>query len=146
MIRNKEKYAPGGEYFEELSNQFGLNAAQLVYQASLTDNPMELNKALSKARTAQRQRIDVENVDSTYPVGSDSTAENFWSQMTTDPFDAPAEAAGNAARKALDAANKALKESAKGIVFNPFVLIALVFVGFYMLGGFGYVKRRVSNG
>lgn len=54
-------------------------------------------------------------------IGSDSTLENFWEQITTDPLDAP-----------LDGFNRILKNSFISLLGNPFVLILSIVGGYFL--------------
>jgi hypothetical protein len=138
MIVNKSSYAPGGANYLSLLEQFGARAAQAVYAASLTDDVTELNRALSQARTAQRQDVSYDAAADLLPKpGSDSTWGNFWDQITTDPLRAP-----------LDGLNGVLQRTFAGIVSNPFVTLLVVggiVAAVFYFGGLSSIKRKFTG-
>lgn len=116
-----QRYQPGGDIYAQLETQYGRTGALLVAQAALTADKTAVTEAL--ARLKHGEPLD------------ESTARIFWSQVTTDPFDAP-----------LSSLNKGLgtlsTSAIIGLVKNPWVLIAAVVVIFYALGGFSWAFSR----
>lgn len=117
------KYAPGGEIYIKLAGQYGEPGAVKVYQAALTGDRMKLANALN-------------SLEGKPPIvaSTASTAAIFFDQITTDPLAAPLESANNQIGKAVFNAFK-----------NPWVLVVVVGVVFYMLGGFTWAKRKLGN-
>ena len=128
------RYAPGGDIYNSLADEFGQDAANGAYRASLTGDRADLNRALSLARTAQRRGITFDQAQAQFPDGDESTARIFGHQITSDPLSAP-----------LDALNSQLSKAAWNFAKNPMVLL-LVAVGlFFYFGGLGTIKRKVAN-
>lgn len=102
------RYAPGGDLYDELARRYGQAGADSVYRASLTGRPMDITEAIATLKVGPRR--------------DDSTASLFYQQITTDPFAAP-----------LGAANKGIgtivSSALLGLLKNPWVLLVLVLVG-----------------
>jgi hypothetical protein len=117
------RYQPGGDIYAQFEAQYGRNAALLIAQAAQTTDRTSLNEAISQVKFGAK--LD------------DSTARIFWSQITTDPFDAP-----------LSALNSGLGtvfgSLGLNILKNPWVLITGVLVIFYLLGGFKLIWRKAQ--
>ncbi len=118
------RYQPGGDVYAQLESQYGRNGALLIAQAATTGDRDAVNDALERVR-GHGEKLD------------DSTARIFWSQITTDPFDAP-----------LQSLNKGLgtiySSALLGLLKNPWVLLSLAAVVFYFLGGFRWLGAKLK--
>jgi|SRR5438876_5644881 len=120
-----QRYQPGGDIYAQLETQYGRTGALLVAQAALTGDRTAITEALVRLKYGE-------------PL-DESTARIFWSQITTDPFDAP-----------LTSLNKGLgtvfKSAGLGIFRNPWVLLALAAVVFFAIGGHRWLfaKARLT--
>lgn len=116
------RYSPGGDIYATLESQYGRDGALLITQAAQTGDRTNLNDAIERVR-GHGAKLD------------DSTARIFWSQITTDPFDAP-----------LSDLNKGLgvvgSSAILGLLKNPWVLFTLGLVIFGLLGGFKWLWAR----
>ena len=103
------RYAPGGDLYDELARRYGQAGADSVYRASLTGRPMDITEAIATLKAGYAKR-------------DDSTASLFYQQITTDPFAAP-----------LASANKGIgtivSSALLGLLKNPWVLLVLVAAG-----------------
>lgn len=121
------RYYTFGDLWQQVFAQYGYAAAERVAAAAETGSLTAVNATLSDIRRGV--------TPASYPGADDtSTAGLFWQQITTDPFAAP-----------LDSANNQIGNVFKNIFRNPFVLLALVGVVFYLVGGFDWIKRKVAN-
>lgn len=117
------RYAPDGDIYASIADQYGTSAAQRAYAASLVDDGgVTLRNVLSNLHTG-----------STDP-GSTSTWSNFWRQITTDPLAAP-----------LDSLDNQLGNAVLNVFKNPFVLLLVAGLVFHWFGGFTWLKRKLSN-
>lgn len=98
------RYAPGGDIYQTLATSYGNAAAQKVYNAALTGDRGAITEALATVRNG--------------PPLTDSTAEIFLQQITTDPLAAPIESLNNQVGNVF-----------KNLLLNPFALVALGVVG-----------------
>lgn len=118
------RYQPGGDIYATLEQQYSRNGALLISQAALTGDRDNLNDAIERVR-GHGEKLD------------DSTARIFWSQITTDPFDAP-----------LQSLNKGLgtvySSALLGLLKNPWVLLTLAGLVFYALGGFRWLGAKLK--
>jgi hypothetical protein len=109
-----QRYQPGGDIYARLEAERGRTGACLVAQAALTGDRTAITEALAQLNSGDPR--------------DDSTARLFWSQVTTDPFDAP-----------LESLNSGLgvfgRSAIVGVLRNPWVLLALAAVVFYAIGG-----------
>lgn len=103
MTIDLTRYAPGGDFYAGLSQQFGSAAAEAAYAAAKTGDVDTLNYTLSNIRSGQNQ-IGT-------PRGGTSTFDNFVTQLATDPLSAP-----------LDGINNQIGKAVWNVVKNPFVL------------------------
>ncbi len=117
------RYQPGGDIYAQLEGQYGRNAALLIAQAAQTADRDALNEAIARVRHGEK--LD------------ESTAQIFWHQITTDPFDAP-----------LDTLNKGLgtvfKSAGLGLLKNPWVLLAIAAVIFFAIGGHRWLFNKAK--
>ena len=121
-----ERYQTGGEIFETLWSTYGSDVAYDAAAAALDEDGPALTRILANARTkAGATRGEQANT---------STLGNFAHQILTDPLAAP-----------LDGANKILGNSFLALLKNPWVLLTLAGLVFYLVGGFDWLKRKVSR-
>lgn len=117
------RYQPGGDLFAQIAADYGAAAAARVAEAARSGDVDVVNRALSAARRGELGTPEALN---------ESTAALFWQQITTNPLSAP-----------LDSLNKQLGLAVWNVFKNPFVLVLVVAVVFYLLGGVGWVKRKL---
>lgn len=109
LASESNPYYPGQSAYNAAVDRFGSRTANAIYMASLIDDGgVTLRNALNDAAQAERGR------ELARP-GSDSTAEIFFDQVTTDPLAAP-----------LDSLNDQLSKAAWNVVRNPAVLLLVV--------------------
>ena len=133
-----ESYAVGGDNYNSLQEQFGTDSANYVAAVASQGDQAALNKALSAARSAQRQGTGTAaSWDWKLNQADPSVLGNFWQQITTDPLAAP-----------LDSLNDQLKKATKNVFVNPMVLLlvvgGLIALVFYF-GGLSNIKRRFTG-
>jgi hypothetical protein len=120
------RYQPGGDIYAKLQSQYGTQAANEVAAAAATNDRDKLAEALNIA--AGRGPSDAPQ----------STWSVFWGQITTDPLAAPLESANNALGTIGASA-------IIGLFKNPWVLLTVAGVVFYLLGGFTWLRRQIGN-
>lgn len=120
------RYQPGGDIYAKLQAQYGTQAANEIAAAAATNDRDKLSEALNIA--AGRGPSDA-------PA---STWSIFWSQITNDPFAAPLESANNALGTIGISA-------ILGVLKNPWVLLTVAGILFYLLGGFTWLRRHLGN-
>lgn len=113
------RYAPGGEFYNKIAGEYGVDGANKVYEAAQKEEPGAIAEALGELRYGGKLET--------------STSAIFAQQITTDPFAAP-----------LEAANKGLGvvvgSAIKGIFSNLWVLL---FVGVGVAVAYIYlIKKR----
>jgi hypothetical protein len=121
-----ERYQPGGDIFDTLWAQYGAETAYAAAAAALDDDGPELSRIIRDARS----RAGFTRGEQT----ATGTLGNLWEQLTTDPLAAPLESANNQIGKAV-----------LNVLKNPWVLLALAGVVFYLVGGFDWIKRKVAH-
>lgn len=118
-----QRYQPGGDIYAQLETQHGRPGALLVSQAALTGDRTAITEALARLRFGE-------------PL-DESTARIFWSQIRSDPFDAP-----------LSSLNKGFgtvfKSAGLGLLKNPWVLVALAAVVFFAIGGHRWLFAKAQ--
>ena len=118
-----QRYQPGGDIYAQLEAKYGRTGALLIAQAAQTGDRDAVNQALSRVKYGER--LD------------DSTAQIFWRQVTTDPFDAP-----------LASLNKGLgavfKSAGLGVLKNPWVLLAIAALVFLAVGGHRWLASKLN--
>lgn len=115
------RYQPGGDIYASLVSQYGTTGANIIATAARTGNRGNVTEAISQVKDG--------------PFLPTSTAEIFATQITTDPFAAPF--------KSLNSGLSTIFGSAIANVFaNPWVLLLLVGLVFYFLGGFKYILKH----
>jgi len=120
-----QRYQPGGDIYAQLEAQWGRPGALTVAQAALTGDRAAITEALAQLKSGDPR--------------DESTARLFWSQITTDPFDAP-----------LSSLNSGLgvfgRSAIIGVLRNPWVLLALAAVVLYAIGGHRWLfeKARIK--
>lgn len=131
MITNLTRYAPGGDLFEQLTNDYGREVATRVYSAALlNDDGRTFRALLSELNAGEQGR---KGLGTTADLDA-STASNFVSQIINDPLAAP-----------LEAANRQLGKGVWNLFKNPFVLVTVAAVIFFALGGWGVLKRKMKG-
>lgn len=117
------RYQPGGDIYATLEKTYGRNGALIVAQAARTGDRFAVTNAIERVRFGERM--------------SESTARIFWTQITTDPFNAP-----------LETLNQTLEASAgslvKNIFKNPWVLLLVAGLIFYAMGGFTWAGKKMQ--
>lgn len=117
-----------GAAWWDLADRFGFSVAlEQVAAAASARDLAALNAAISDTRRGTSSA-------SYPPPGSDSTWSNFWDQIGTDPLGAP-----------LEAADRQIARAVANVFKNPFVLIGVAALGFYLVGGFDWLKRKVAT-
>lgn len=118
-----QRYQPGGDIYARLETERGRTGALLVAQAALTGDRTAITEALAQLNSGDPR--------------DESTARQFWSQVTNDPFDAP-----------LESLNKGFgtvfKSAGLGILRNPWVLLALAAVVFFAIGGHRWLFAKAQ--
>lgn len=97
-----ERYQPGGDIFQKIADQYGLEAANRVSVAAASGKQGAIADALAAVKHG--------------PARNESTAAEFWNQLATDPFAAP-----------LKSANNQLSKLSFNLLKNP--LVSLVIFG-----------------
>jgi hypothetical protein len=110
-----DRYAPGGDIYKTLAEQYGTAAAQKVYQAALSGVDGAIAAALGEVRNG--------------PPLNDSTAAAFLDQVETNPLAAP-----------LSGVNNLLGNSVLSFLKSPYVLAALGIGIFFWLGGADLIR------
>jgi hypothetical protein len=110
-----DRYKPGGDIYQTLSDHYGSTAAQKVYQAALGGQPGAIAQAIGEVRNG--------------PPLNDSTASIFLDQIETDPLAAP-----------LASANSLIGNSVLSFLKNPMVLLAVGVGLFFWLGGANLIR------
>lgn len=72
-----ERWAPGGDIYVKLADAYGVNGANLAYNAAMTGDRYKITEALAGLRFG--------------PARDESLARLFWQQIKTDPLLAPFE-------------------------------------------------------
>lgn len=116
-----QRYQPGGDLYAQLEAQYGRNGALLIAQAATSGDRGRVTDAIERVRYGAR--LD------------DSTARLFWSQITTDPFEAPL-ASANAALGTIGTS------AIIGLFKNPWVLLVVAALIFHAFGGFAWLAKR----
>ena len=114
------RYQPGGDIYSRLEQHYGTSGADKVAAADASGEPYAINRALTDLKYG--------------PDRDASVVSNFADQLLTDPLAAP-----------LDAANEQIGNAVANVFKNPWVLVTLVGVVFYLVGGFDWVKRKVAS-
>jgi hypothetical protein len=114
------RYQPGGDIYSKFVSQYGRAGADRIAAADASGVPYAVNDALAEVRNGPRL--------------NDSTASNFWDQITTDPLKAP-----------LDSANDQIGKAVANFFKNPWVLFALALLIWGWLGapGLGRLKQKL---
>jgi hypothetical protein len=118
-------YETGSYGYWEVADRYGEAAADAVAEAAARGDTAAVNNALSNARRGTT------NADY---AGSTSTLGNLWTQLTTDPLAAP-----------LDAANTQISRAIGNVFKNPFVLLTVLAVIFFALGGWQLLERQMAR-
>lgn len=104
------RYAPGGDLYAKIEQQYGTAAANRVYQASISDSGETIAHALGSIRAGNAADLPT------------STAAIFTNQILTDPLAAP-----------LESANNQIGNVFANLFKNPWVLAVVVLAVVYML-------------
>jgi hypothetical protein len=119
------RYAPGGDIYQDLADKYGEAGANQAYNASLmTDGGAALRFVLSDLAARSEGR---KGGYGDKPL-ADSTAGQFFDQITTDPLAAP-----------LDAANRQIGKAVWNVIKNPFVLLVVVVIAWQL----GWFKKLI---
>ena len=139
-----DDYLAGGTVYLAIQAKYGTDAADNIASIAYANgnaiaagDPTSVNTALSKlARTTPANAANpvVVNATPDASAADTSTADNFIQQITTNPLAAP-----------LDGLNNQLKKAFGDVFKNPFVLLAVVAVIFWFIGGFGWAKGRLNK-
>ena len=129
------KYQVGGEYYNALRDQYGLDSADYVAGVATGQNETALRNALSAVRSTVRQGTGTAATwDASLNNNSTSTFEIFASQIVNDPLAAP-----------LDSLNNQLSKAVGNVFKNPMVLLLVIVAGIGLLGYFGGWKKLVGK-
>jgi hypothetical protein len=99
-----DRYQPGGDIYARLEAQYGRVGALSVAQSALSGDRTSITEALAQLKSGDPR--------------DESTARQFWSQVTTDPFDAPLASLNSGLGTVFSSA-------IVGVFKNPWVLLAL---------------------
>ena len=117
------RYQNGGDIYNTLASSYGTIAADLVAAAAATGSDASVQSVLENVRT-----------NAGYVTGqkSTSTLGIFADQILTDPLAAP-----------LKSANNALGNSFLSVLKSPWVMLAGVILLFSVMGGWGWLGKKV---
>ena len=114
------RYQPGGDLYLDYVNQYGTAAANTLATAALTGDQTQITAALSSIMFGS-------------PLPT-STASIFLNQISSDPLAAPlADAETIASNTFVD------------FFKSPAILISLAIVLFFVLGGAGLIRGKLSK-
>jgi len=97
---------PDGNIFKRLESQYGTGAALVIARAAASQDDEAVQEAIAQVRSGPR--LD------------DSTLSNFWTQVTTDPLEAP-----------LTGLNNQIGNAVGSVFKNPWVVLVLAAAAFY---------------
>jgi hypothetical protein len=122
------RYSPGGDIYQSLTEQYGIDAANRAYSASHRDDGgTALRFALSDIHASKEGRTggygDAEL--------NTSTGGIFFDQITTDPLGAP-----------LEGLNNQLGKVIWNVVKNPWVLVTVALLIAWKLGLFNKLLKK----
>jgi len=115
-----QRYAPGGDIYQSLAASYGTAAADRIYVAAQTGDRPTVTAAIAQEKYGN-------------PL-TDSTAAIFAQQVVTDPLAAPAEALNSQIGKAF-----------ANLFKSPWILVVVVGVAFFYLGGGSYLKGILAK-
>lgn len=118
-----ELYQPGGTAFNQLWGQYGQDVAYAAANAAYEGDRIALSNIIANAR----------DFKSANPGGT-STLGNLWTQVTTNPLAAP-----------LDGANNVIKNSFLSLLTNPWVLVTLAALVFFVVfDGLSILRKKLA--
>lgn len=121
----KALYAPGGASYNNIATTYGIAAAETAYRVSLTASQRsEITDALNQYRSQYSNPNE----------GTDSYFGNLWTQLTTNPLQAP-----------IESANNQIGNVVVDVLKNPWVLATIALLIFHALGGFDWLKRKLAT-
>jgi hypothetical protein len=127
MAWTAEDYLEGNDGFFAVMDKYGGGAAYAVDAAAEAGDITRINEILDNYRRGTS--------DATYPGSKDtSTLVNFVKLVTTDPLSAP-----------LDSLNTQISRAMGNVFKNPWVLVTVLAVLFFALGGFDFLKRQLAK-
>lgn len=115
-----QRYQSGGDIYATLLAQYGASAAASIAAAALSGDETQVNAALVQAKNGS-------------PLNT-STLGIFTNQMLTDPLAAP-----------LASANNLLGNTVLSFLKSPWVIATLLIVGFFLLGGADFLRRKMKG-
>ncbi len=115
-----DRYLYGGDLYGDMESQYGVDNADYIAALAASGDPIAVATAVNKLKNGEQLQT------------------GFWSilggQVSTDVTAAPA-----------NYFNDQFKKIFKNLFTNPWLLIALVAVVFFALGGFSFLKRQLSK-
>lgn len=126
LTDNWERYQSGGDIYNSLVQLHSESVANEAALAAYNDDEESLLAILA--------RVGRPDISPGTSVRDDSTLSIFGGQIVNDPLSAP-----------LDGLNSQLGKAVWNVLKNPWVLLLIVGLVFYAIGGFGWVKRFIAS-
>lgn len=118
------RYQRRGDLYEMIAGQYGTANADRLAALDAAGETRGFSQLLSDLRRG--------NTGTQW--GSESTLGNFADQITLDPLAAP-----------LESANRQIANAVANVFKNPFVLLTVAALVFYLLGGFTWLKGILAR-
>ncbi len=115
------RYQPGGDFYDSAVAKFGQSGANALAAAAATGDQAVLNDTFARLNGDGYAR-------------NTSTLSILGNQLATDPLAAP-----------LESANRVLGNTFFSFLKNPWVLVTVAVVLFFLFGGADLIKRKVAK-